>query len=264
MRLRPPVAADAEALLEFFERLSDRSLYQRFHGRPPSTSGSSRRCSTPDWVERGRARRELSEDAIVAVANYVRLRDPRRRRSRSPSRDEFQGRGIGTRLLEQLAGHARAAGIEEFIAEVMLDNSPMLRVFADAGFETQRELVAGDGRGAARLGRPRRSSTRVDERDHVAVAASLRPFFEPSTVAVVGASPRRGTIGGELFRNVLARRLRRRCYPVNRSATRRGRARLPGDRRDPGPVDLAVICVPGAAVLDAAAARSAAACARCA
>ena len=43
----------------------------------------------------------------------------------------------------------------------------------------------------------------MDERDHVAVAASLEPFFSPATVAVVGASPRTGSIGGELFRNVL-------------------------------------------------------------
>ena len=57
---------------------------------------------------------------------------------------------------------------------------------------------------------------RVDERDHVAVAASLRPFFEPRSVAVVGASQRRGTIGGELFRNILAGDFAGAAYPVNR------------------------------------------------
>ena len=46
--------------------------------------------------------------------------------------------------------------------------------------------------------------SRVAERDHTAVVASLRPFFEARSVVVVGASSRRGTIGGELFRNVLA------------------------------------------------------------
>ena len=43
----------------------------------------------------------------------------------------------------------------------------------------------------------------VEARDHTAVVASLRPFFEARSVAVLGASPRRGTIGGELFRNIL-------------------------------------------------------------
>src|SRR5215211_7600943 len=32
LRLRPPVSADVPALVGFFERLSDRSLYLRFHG----------------------------------------------------------------------------------------------------------------------------------------------------------------------------------------------------------------------------------------
>jgi hypothetical protein len=48
------------------------------------------------------------------------------------------------------------------------------------------------------------------------VVASLRSFFEPRSVAIIGASPRRGTIGGELFRNVLAAGFAGPAYPVNR------------------------------------------------
>ena len=36
---------------------------------------------------------------------------------------------------------------------------------------------------------------RVDRRDHEAVSASLRPFFAPRSLAVIGASSRRGSIG---------------------------------------------------------------------
>src|SRR5437763_16901792 len=57
-----------------------------------------------------------------------------------------------------------------------------------------------------------------DERDHLAVTASLRPFFEPKSVAVIGASRRRGSIGGELFRNVLAADFVGAAYPTNRAA----------------------------------------------
>ena len=67
------------------------------------------------------------------------------------------------------------------------------------------------------------------------------------------ASPRRGTIGGELFRNVLRAEYTGTVYPVNR----RGDpvAGVHGYRAISeigGPVDLAVICVPGPAVLEAA------------
>ena len=94
--------------------------------------------------------------------------------------------------------------------------------------------------------RPQQYLERVDERDHVAVAASLRPFFAPAAVAVIGASPRRGSIGGELFRNILAADFAGAAFPVNRAgepvAGVRGYASI---AEIPDPIDLAVICVPG-------------------
>ncbi len=98
-----------------------------------------------------------------------------------------------------------------------------------------------------------RFRTRVDERDHVAVAASLRPFFTPETVAVIGASRRRGSIGGELFRNILSADFRGAAYPVNR--TGEAVAGVRGYRtieEIPDTVDLAVVCVPGEHVIGAA------------
>ena len=48
--------------------------------------------------------------------------------------DDLHGRGVGTRFLERLAEHAAAAGIEEFVAEVLPEKRAMLRVFDDARF----------------------------------------------------------------------------------------------------------------------------------
>jgi acetate---CoA ligase (ADP-forming) len=252
MRLRPPSAADAERLLEFFRGLSDRSLYLRFHGHPSVDERLVAPVLEPDWVERG-ALVGTKEDSVVAVANYVRLRDLRTAEVAFAVGDEYQGRGIATRLLEQLAASARSVGIEEFVAEVMLDNAPMLRVFADAGFETRRESASGTAEVRLSLGATESLRTRVDERDHRAVVASLQPFFEPDTVAVIGASPRRGTIGGELFRNVLRGEFRGVCFPVNRSGDPVAGVRAYRTVAEIGaPVDLAVISVPGPAVLEAA------------
>src|SRR5206468_6694167 len=108
---------------------------------------------------------------------------------------------------------------EEFIAEVMLDNGAMLRVFADAGFETARETVLGTAEVRLTLAPTETFRARVDERDHVGVVSSLQPFFTPQAVAVVGASPREGSIGGELFRNILRADFLGVSFPVNRSAT---------------------------------------------
>src|SRR6266511_109789 len=111
MRFRPPGRDDAASLLGFFRRLSDRSLYLRFHGHPAVGPHLVEPMLEPDWAERG-AFIGLKEDRVVAVANYVRLRDVRTAEVAFAVADELQGRGIATRLLEQLAEIAAAVGIE--------------------------------------------------------------------------------------------------------------------------------------------------------
>src|SRR2546423_5694351 len=91
----------------------------------------------------------------------------------------------------------------------------MLSVFADAGFEVTRRLDHGEVEVAFPIEATPGFRSRVDERDHVAVAASLRPFFRPESVAVVGASRRRGSIGGELFPDILEADFAGAPYPVN-------------------------------------------------
>jgi acetyl coenzyme A synthetase (ADP forming)-like protein len=252
MRFRPPRGPDAGALLSFFRLLSDQSLYLRFHGHPAVGPKVVEPLLEPDWEERG-ALVGMKSDRIVAVANYVRLRDARTAEVAFAVADDLQGRGIATRLLERLAVLATEVGIEEFLAEVILDNTPMLRVFADAGFETTRETVLGTAEVHLTLATTETLRTRVDERDHIGVVSSLQPFFEPKTVAVIGASPRRGSIGGELFRNVLRGEFSGVCFPVNRSGASVAGVRAARTVAEIGEaIDLAVISLPGHAVLEAA------------
>src|SRR5439155_11363242 len=208
-----------------------------------------------DWHSRGSLLGELADPSgavrPVALATYVRLHNPRRAEVAFAVADELHGRGIGTRLLERLAAHAAEVGIEEFVAEVLPQNRAMLRVFDDAGFESARALQDGVIEVVLHLESP--PVTITDRRDHVAVAASLKPFFQPALVAVIGASPRRGTIGGELFRNVLAADYTGAVYPVNRGGEPVGGVAGYATMADlPETVDLAVVCVPGGAVLAAA------------
>ena len=252
LRLRSPARNDAGALLAFFEGLSQRSLYLRFHGLPRVDRAIVEPYLDPDWAERG-ALVGVLDDRVVALANYVRLRDRTAAEAAFVVADALQGHGVGTRLLEQLAARAAAEDIDRFVAEVMADNVQMLSVFTSVGFEVARELESGEVEVRFPIAATARFRARVDERDHVAVVASLRPFFEPETVAVIGASRRRGSIGGELFRNMLEADFAGSVYPVNRKAEPVAGVhayRSIGEIR--GPVDLAVICVPGAQVLDAA------------
>jgi acetyl coenzyme A synthetase (ADP forming)-like protein len=256
LRLRPPRYEDSEGLLEFFRSLSERSLYLRFHGFRTLDERIVEPLLEPDWQERGALLGTLADadsEYVVAIANYVRLRDPARAEAAFAVADAHQRRGIGTRLLEQLATRAAEVGIERFVANVLADNRDMLGVFSAAGFELVRELDRGEVEVEFPIAPTEGYRERVAERDHTAVTASLRAFFEATSVAVIGASRRRGSIGGELFRNILAGDFTGAAYPVNRSGEAVAGVRAHRSVAEiPETVDLAVIALPAEAVLKAA------------
>jgi len=257
LRLRPAEAEDAQAVLDFFRHLSPESRYLRFQGAVAVELPTAQRFVGGDWDASGSLIAERApggaEPEVVALATFARLRDPRRAEVAFAVSDPLQGRGIGTRLLERLAVRAAAAGIDEFVAQVLPQNAPMLGVFHAAGFVERRRLDGGVVEVTLRIAPTDEYRARTDERDHVAVVASLQPFFRPRSVAVIGASARRGTIGGELFRNVLAADFVGAAYPVNAKGDPVGG--VPGYSsidEIASDVELAVICVPGPAVVEAA------------
>jgi acetyl coenzyme A synthetase (ADP forming)-like protein len=255
LRLRAPLESDRQALVRFFGELSDRSFYLRFHGHRTIDERLVEPVLEPDWTDRGAligSVTEAGEDRVVALANYVRLRDPSSAEVAFTVADAYQGRGIGTRLVEQLAARAAARGIERFVGEVMAENAAMIGVFERVGFEVSRTLGGGEVEMTFPIAPTAGYASLVAQRDHTSVVASLRPFFEARSVAVIGASARRGTIGGELYRNILDADYEGAAYPVNRNgepvAGVRGYASI---TETPDPVDLAVVCVPAAGVLEA-------------
>jgi acetyl coenzyme A synthetase (ADP forming)-like protein len=256
LRLRPPRNEDADALIRFFDALSERSFYLRFHGAPTLRHSLVEPFLEPDWVERGSLVGTLAGgdgQHIVALASYARLRDPVAAEVAFTVADDQQGRGIGTRMLEQLAERAAAVGIERFVADVMGENATMMRVFEDAGFGVSRALDRGTFEVTFPIEPTEAYLGHVDERDHLAVVASLRPFFTPASLAVIGASTRRDAIGGIVFRNVLAGEFRGAAYPINRTgAPVAGVRAYTSIEGLPEIVDLAVLCLPAAHVLGAA------------
>ena len=257
LRLRPPARSDRAALVAFLEALSPESMSARYHAavRP-------RAALVDPYLDAGSAERgaligtlgDAGHERVVGLASYDRLRDPASAEVALAVADELQGIGVGTRLLEQLAVRAVAAGIERLVFEIQQGNHRMLAVVGGAGFAVERHAAGGVIEATMQIEPGGAFLARADVRDHVSVAASLRTFLAPRSVAVYGASPRRGAIGGELFRNVLAGGFAGAAHPVNREGAAvagvPGRTSLRGV--EPG-VDLAVLCVPAAFVLDAAA-----------
>ncbi|MEA2469105.1 MAG: hypothetical protein QOE38_103 [Thermoleophilaceae bacterium] len=189
------------------------------------------------------------DDRIVAHATYGMASDDRAEVAFAVA-DEMQGMGIATTLLAHLAEAAAEGGIRWFEAEVLPENHRMVDVFRDSGFAVRTRSLPG----AIHLEFPTTlapaARQRFDERESVAATAAVRTFLAPASVAVVGASRRPGTVGHETLRNVLAAGYTGRLYAVN--ARTDSVLSVPTFRAIadvPGPVDLAVIAVPAAAVV---------------
>ena len=79
---------------------------------------------------------------------------------------------------------------------------------------------------------------------------SLKPFFHPRTIAIVGASREEASIGYRLLEFLQGSRFAGSIFPVNPHATEiAGLRTFPSLRDIPVPVDLAVIAVPAKLVL---------------
>ncbi|HET6849032.1 MAG TPA: GNAT family N-acetyltransferase [Gaiellales bacterium] len=251
LRLRPAGPDDREQVQELFRRLSPESMWLRFGDlRDPGVAAADA-YAAGDGIERlGLV--GVRGGRIVALGSFERLRDPAAAEVAFTVQDELQGRGVGTRLLEQLAAFAGPVGIERFVAQVVPGNALMLSVFRDAGFEVTRQTEGGVVELSFPIRATERYLERVDERDRDAAVASLVPFFRPASVAVVGASSRSDAIGNSVVRNLLAADFGGAVYPVNlRGEPVAGVPAVTAVAEIAVPVDLAVVCVPALAVIDA-------------
>jgi len=213
-RLRQASMDDREQLGEFYGHLSPQSRYFRFFGKPRVDS------IVEDVVHALTSRDAVTlvaevERRIVAVAQYFSTETGRAEAAFAIA-DAHQGRGIGTKLLERLGVVARSRGITSFEAYLLHDNEKMRQVLVDSGFLLTWDRVDGQIRHVVFSVA---ESTQLHEKERLraraAAQASLRPFFRPTTVAVVGAGRRRGGIGAEIFHNLVANGFRGRVVPVN-------------------------------------------------
>jgi len=93
------------------------------------------------------------------------------------------------------------------------------------------------------------STPRVDEmsseQEKTAAVASLKAFFEPRSIAVIGASKRKDSIGNRLFLKILHQEFKGVVYPVNPNAKVVGAVQAyPSVLDIPEEVDLGIVIVP--------------------
>ena len=243
---------DLDALVTFFAGLSPESRYYRFFGVPNMDSGGVAGLIPVDATG-GTALVGECGGRIVAFAGYCRAADDSDRAEVAFAiADAFQGRGIGTRLLEHLANLARTERVRTFDAYVLGENRKMMDVFLESGYRVSRRIEGGVFHVELSLEPTLEFAEKAAKRSQLAATASMRSFFEPRTVAVVGANRERGRIGSEILHNLQTAGFTGTIIPVHPTANEIQGLRAYSRVSDiPGVVDLAVIVVPAAQVLGA-------------
>lgn len=251
--LRPIRPGDAEGLVAFHEELSTETVYLRFFAPYPHlTPRDVERFTQVDYIDRV-ALVALIDGDIVAVVRYDRGRADGVAEAEAEVafvvRDDHQGRGFGSVLLEHIAACAQERGVRRFYAEVLPANTRMLDVFRDAGYSAERSY----GEGVVHLSldiTPTATTVEVmRSREHRAEARSIARVLAPRSVAVIGASPRSFTVGHMALRNIMDGEFTGPVYPVHPTATSVASVRAyPSILDVPGDVDLAIVAVPADAV----------------
>ncbi len=254
--LRPIRADDEAALVAFHTRLSAQTIYRRFFSpRPVLPPRDVHRFTNVDYQDRMALVAEIGGE-LAGVARYDRAQNSTTEAEVAfVIEDRHQGRGLGSLLLEHLAGAARERGIDFFVAETLAENRAMLGVFRDAGFIADRHFDGGVVHLRFPIAETSKAMDIVDERERRSAVQSMTPLLRPRSIAVIGASRKTGSLGHRVLRNLLDGEFQGPIYPVNREAA--SIAGVPAHESVasiPGDLDLAIITVPAAevrAVVDA-------------
>ncbi len=252
LSIRPVLPEDMNMLSDFIRRTSRQSLRLRFFGSYQSPEENSFYLS-PD-ASTGYALLATRQGVVVGhAAFYYTDKEKKTAEVSVLVGDDFRGRGIGTALLQLLSEIGSKAGVEEFTLAMLPENIAMINVVTTLGFPFKTDISPG----SIIMSFPTSLSDSViqkfDQRDAIATKASIKSFLEPRSVAVIGASKRRGSIGWQLFRNIIEGEYTGIAYPVNPDAVSIQSVQSFKSVLDcPGPVDLAFIVVPARFVIQVA------------
>ncbi|GAB3870909.1 bifunctional acetate--CoA ligase family protein/GNAT family N-acetyltransferase [Terrabacter terrigena] len=248
--IRPITPDDADGIRAFHSKQSDESIYLRFFA--PLRELSERdvhRFTHVDHHDRVALVATLDGE-ITGIGRYDRI-DPTSAEVAFNISDHFQGKGIGSVMLEHLAAIAQEMGITRFVAEVLPQNRKMLTVFKEAGYEVTHHIEDGVVEVAFDI-KPTEQSKAVQlSREHRAESRSVRTILFPERVAIIGASRREESIGALVMRNILDAGYQGELYPIHRVAENvQGIKAYPSILETPHPVDLAIVVVPAAQAID--------------
>jgi acyl-CoA synthetase (NDP forming)/GNAT superfamily N-acetyltransferase len=251
VEIRPARPDDFEAVRDMHAKMSPENLYLRFFSMSQVAAEREAQRICRERAPGRAALLAILDGRLVGCGSYEVVDDSQSAEVAMSVADDMHNRGVGTLLLEHLVSLARSRGVRTFVAETLTENALMLQVFANAGLQAHRTLE--DGVYDLRFPLPTGdgdtdSGTYLDavaERERSADVASLRHVLSPGSVAVIGASRRRGSVGRAILQSIVDDGFGGRVYAVNPGAAELdGVPCVPSAAALPEHVDLAVIAVP--------------------
>ena len=144
---------DTELLVQLFNRLSDRSKRLRFHASVEHLSPQQiqEEAETLANIKPQRdaalvaTLEENSAEQIVAVVRFSRA-NPTDTLAEIAMlvRDDFQNQGLGTYMTDRVTQIARSMGVQRFVALIIPENRPVLRIFEKLGLPTHQDKYIGE------------------------------------------------------------------------------------------------------------------------
>jgi acetyl coenzyme A synthetase (ADP forming)-like protein len=254
LTIRPVRSDDAAELGRFFSDLSLESRVLRFFAAVVNADSSVQRMVNVNYTSSyGLVAVAGAPAQIVGHAMYVEI-EPRKAELALAVADAYQGRGVGTILLGQLAEAAAAAGYDVLEAVVRPENHRMLQMLRESGFPVHARSEPGEVHADLPTKISPEGILQFEGRERLAAVAAVTHVLAPGSVAVIGASRQAGSIGAAVVHNLVAYGFHGPLYPVNPAVTEiEGLPAFPSVLVIPGDVEMAVVTVP--AVLVAKVAR---------
>lgn len=147
LRIRPTRASDVRAFQALFHDLRPEDIYTRFFTNLKSLSENKAQhlCNVDyeDEMAFAAVTGDIENERLVGSCCY--FADPSTRLADVAFmiHPDYQGKGLGTILVQRLMDYARRNDLRGFTADVLSENKPMLRVFEKSGAKMDSNLSSG-------------------------------------------------------------------------------------------------------------------------
>ena len=147
MSVRPIRSSDEDMIKGMFYSFSEQTKYLRYHGTLKALPHNKLQifCNVDYDTEMALVvvRGTAGHEEVVGVGRY--MTNPARRAAEMAFvvRDDWQRKGVGSHLFKRLIEIGKQAGIREFNADVLPENSGMLKIFHRSGLNTETQTDEG-------------------------------------------------------------------------------------------------------------------------